>query len=669
MRRAFLAAVLIGLAAPLAAESPVPLGASGAAGPPPTIALDMPEIARGLSAATTLYRAGRLAEASERLEALIARYPDRTDPLVAMAVLEIARGAPEAALDRLEAAVAAGFRGMELLARSPALAGVANHPRFVALRDATKGQRVATDPVLAEPEGAIADIERLTAPVGPANTAWNPDRGRLTAAIRVPPALSRRPLVATKGRLAALAPQLNHLHARGRASGLAGVLYDNRDRGHSLLWRDLFPQLLYIEYGPEARARELDFGPNVDLDFNRITFGNSSTAITGGPYWRSQARRLLTETEGPKRLVQSYSRNQIYVFPAKSDHDAGGMDIFPANTPYQIVSQGASGSDRPFLEAIAVILAAMPPPARDRLEAEGLVAPAVQMILRRGAVGITTDEDYLSGLAHPSVFAEDSLDPARLVQLAQSLDPETLPPMVRLAVLHEAADEPSFLFGPGLSEVLFDTPSAIARVFRGTSGIRRMTVSARTTRDPNGRPLSFHWRVLRGDASRITLTPRADDGSVVEIEMPWHDAYAVPGRADLTTTRVDIGVFADNGATLSAPAFISWLFPPDQQRRYTPRGQVMEIDYAPEGPRPYADPVLFPLRDWLDVYAYGPDGTLIGWTRHRPGESLRFDAEGRRLGADGTPTPVGYRTGERGAGARLEIRVEPADRPGAAEGD
>ncbi len=659
-------AAAIALAAVLATAGPL-AGQEARSPAGPTIALDMPGIAGGLAAAMALYRAGRLDDAAGRLEALVARHPDRADPRIALAVIDLARGDPEAALDRIEAAVEGGYRGMETLARSSAFRTLVGHPRFAALREATAGERAAPDPVLAEPEPAIASVEELTAPVGPANTVWNPDRGRVSALVRVPPVLARRPVLPETGRLAALAPTLNRLYARGRAAGLAGVLYDNRDRDHSTLRRAAFPQLLHVEYDAAARERGLDYGPNRDLDFGRITFGNSSTALTGGPFWRSQARRLLTEPDGPDRLFQSYSRNQIYVYPEKSDHGDRGADLMPANTPYQIVSQGASGSDRPFLEAVAVILAAMPPPARDRLEAEGLVAPAVQMILRRGAVGIETREDYLSARAHPSVFAAASLDPGRLLRLAQTLDPATLPPMVRLTVLHEAPGQPSFLFGPGLSEALFDTPSAIARVFRGTAATRRMVVSARTTRDPNGRPLTFHWRVLRGDAARILLTPRADDWSVVEIEMPWHDAFPVPGRPDLTTTRVDIAVFADNGATLSAPAFVSWLFPPDQTRRYGPRGQVMEIDYAPDGDRPYADPLIFPRRDWLDVYAYGPDGAMIGWTRHRPGESVRYDAEGRRIGADGVARPVAYRAGGRGPDGRVEVVVEPVEGATAAE--
>ena len=132
--------------------------------------------------------------------------------------------------------------------------------------------------------------------------------------------------------------------------------------------------------------------------------------------------------------------------------------------------------------------------------------------------------------------------------------------MVRLKVLEETrARQGIDYFGEGLSEVLFDTPSAIARVWRSRAGRRSLLVSAADTVDPNGRRLRFHWALLRGDPARVRITPLGPRGRQARIEVDWQDPQPTPGAPDITSHRVDIGVFANNGTHDSAPAFISIL--------------------------------------------------------------------------------------------------------------
>ena len=73
---------------------------------------------------------------------------------------------------------------------------------------------------------------------------------------------------------------------------------------------------------------------------------------------------------GPLRLWQNAAKNQLYVYPAHRDYSPRNGDLFPANTPYILVSRGSSGSDKPFLEAIALILAGLRPDTKQRLVAE-----------------------------------------------------------------------------------------------------------------------------------------------------------------------------------------------------------------------------------------------------------------------------------------------------------
>lgn len=442
---------------------------------------------------------------------------------------------------------------------------------------------------------------------------------------------------------------LKELYAAGRAAGNRGDLYDNRDRGHSRLPRDNHPQLAHITYDEAARAEELDYGLGDRMIFDAPTIGNSSTALTAGPFWRSQPRLALTggDGSGPVRLFQNYLTGMIYVYPEHRDHDPEHGDLIPANTPYMLITQGSSGSDRPHLEALAMTLAAFRPETKAFLQANGLLAPTVQMVYRRSQTTVLSREAYLSGLAHPSVFDRRVLNPARMVALANAIAPGDVPPLVILRVEEETeVVEGRDHFGADLSERYFDTPSAIARIWRGSGYRRSMVVSAEATRDPNGRPLEFTWRVLRGDPERTRIEVLNPQGTRARITVEWQEPRPVPGLPEITSARVDIGVFANNGVHDSAPAFVSVLLPRHEARVYEqgPDGamRIAVLDHAPEDAA-YADPALFPRIGWRDDYIYAPDGTPLGWVRTRDGAETEYDAEGRRVltrGADGSPGRV-----------------------------
>lgn len=372
---------------------------------------------------------------------------------------------------------------------------------------------------------------------------------------------------------------LRALLAQGRAAGNAGDLYENRDRGHSRLDPASHPGLAEVRYTPEARAAGLDYGLPGPFLFDAPLIGNSSTAITAGARWRSLPRLALTRPGGAMMLYQNYLAGQIHVFPEHRDHDAELGDLFPANTPYYLVSQGSSGSDRRHLEALALILAALRPETKAFLRETGLLGPAVQMIWRRGLAPTPVRGAYLSGAAHPSVFRGEDIDPARLVGIANALAPGEVPPLVRLSVEAEEFDPAPALADEGEvpGERLFDTPAALARVWRGGEGSRAMLVSAAATEDPNGRDLRFSWVLLRGDPARTRIEPLDAEGRRARITVAWQNPRPVPGRGEIRSARIDIGVFAHNGALDSAPSFVSVLLP----------RHLIE-------PGAYADPALFP---------------------------------------------------------------------------
>lgn len=518
-------------------------------------------------------------------------------------------------------------------------------------------------PAIAVQGGAVVLTPQNTAAVGPGN--------RLLARIAFPPVIAAPVLGPDK-----TGPGhqlLRRLVASGQAAGNAGDLYENRDRDHSRLPPAAFPQLTRVLYGPALRQRGLDYGLAGVMLFDAPLIGNSSTAVAGGLLWRSLPRLALTSKGGAAALYQDYLAGQIHVYPEHRDHDPDHGDLLPANTPYMLISQGSSGSDQPHLEALAMILAAFRPDTKERLRQTGLIAPTVQMVYRRARVGVRSRAAYLSGAAHPSVFRDRDIDLVRMVGLANAIRPDEIPPMVRLAVLEEtAAVEGVDYFGEGQDERLFDTPSAIARVWRSRAGRRSLVVSAADTTDPNGRPLRFDWVLLRGDPDRVRITPLTPEGRYALIEMDWQSPRPAPGAPDILSPRIDIGVFADNGAVLSAPAFVSVLLPAHEARDYDtgPDGvpRVRRIDRrVPAGG--YADPLVFPVADWVDIYdPYDPaagDGPA-GWTRMRAGGTTRHDAQGRRLDPEGAP-PVALRypvvRGKDGIPHVSEVAADPAAQP------
>ena len=309
-------------------------------------------------------------------------------------------------------------------------------------------------------------------------------------------------------------------------------------------------------------------------------------------------------------------------------------DLFPANTPYILISRGSSGSDKPFLEAVALILASFRPETKARLIETGTVVSTVQMVFRRSQQHIVSRPAYMSGAAHPAVFESFPINLARMVSLAQWIKPGDIPAEVRIRMVEEdLGREGVDYFGAGLSEQLFDTPGAVARIWRSSAFRRTMVVSAEESRDVNGRPLTFHWRLLQGDPDRVTIEP-LDDGRRARITVDWHEPFPIADDNPVRSSRIDIGVFANNGQHDSAPAILSLYCPPHEARAL--RGgeggamRIAAIDYAGR-PGTYADPLHQPPRRLARRLPLRRQGRLTGWTRARGDATSEFTAAGARI--------------------------------------
>lgn len=493
--------------------------------------------------------------------------------------------------------------------------------------------------------------------------------GLRDVAARFPARPSQRRLATQRVDTSPLARTLTLWRNTGRAAGNHGDLYDNRDRGHSKLNPASHPLLSFVEYDEAARAANWDYGLNASLRFDAPTFGNSSTAIVGAGHWRSQARLAMSRPASMARVARLYEANHLYVYPAHRDNGDHHGDVFPANVPYLVCSMGSSGSDRPFLAAIAAIYGAYTPAVKALLVEHGLLAATTQMVLRRDMDGIEDDATYMSGRAHRLGFAGRDIRLEPMVRRANALRPETVPPRLALSLLRAPATlAGADFFQDGVREELFASPGAVGWIARAMLPEWRFELRATPEGPTAGAVRRIHWRVLQGDAARIRIEPLDSAGGRVAVTIPWHDPFPVAWNGDRPTWRVDIGAFADTGAALSAPAFLSLHFPPRQRRSHAADGRLLSVDYRMDGEdTPYADPMLFADADWRDVFQHDPDGTVAGWTRHRGDTTSAFSRDGMlvvsrdALGRPERVRPVSYPILP-GRGARRP-RIEPEAGP------
>ena len=274
-------------------------------------------------------------------------------------------------------------------------------------------------------------------------------------------------------------------------------------------------------------------------------------------------------------------------------------------------------------------LAAFQPATRLALEEKGLIAPTVQMILRLSNKNVAKPEDYLTPQAHPTVLDAGQLDVEKMVRTAHAMNAAEIPGLAALTVKEETIGRPGTDYFSPLPENLFDTPFAIARVARSLDSERRLVISAEASRDPNGRPLTFHWVLLRGDSSTIRITPLNKAGTVAEIIIPHQTRRPIWPGSPLESSRVDIGVFTHNGVHYSAPSFVSIQYLENETRVYDGK-RLLSVEYkSAERGGYYVDPFLEYAKDWKDEYHYDDQGHRLGWMRTLPdGTHADYTAEG-----------------------------------------
>jgi len=574
-------------------------------------------------ATALLFKQGRFADAEKVARKAVELVPHDAAGYYLLACTQAKQDKKDAALLSLSRAVDRGFDKSAEMSRDPNLKSLHDSLRFAELIAAARIAEKPPNPWMRKIRPDV--VEDGVATVSAANTGWDAKHGLFISLFRLPPAAPTNEVV--KG---GPADKINTWYREGTAAGNHGDFYDNHDSKHSMAAVNNFPQLTQIRYGEDARKRNLHHGLQTQFLFNGIVMGNSSTALVNGPYWRSQPRLAYVSKRRASVLYLQYINNHVYCYPEHRDHDSGKGDVFPANTPYVFISQGSSGSDRAAMNAILYTLAAFRPEVKKFLAENQALMPTIQLIARYTHDNLEKPEDYLTGKAHPTVFNAGGFSADRMAESAHALTKETVPPLVKLNVVEDDDSQVGRdYFDIGPRQELFTTPCAIARVHRTTNYKYRMVVSAEESADLNGRDLTYHWKVLRGDADRIEINPLNEAGSVVELLVPFHPKQEIGHGSTLQSSRVDIGCFVNNGLFYSAPAFVTFYSLPNERRGYRADEKVAFVEYKdPASGGDYADPMIDVPKNWKDVYLYDDDGNLIGWTRQRDGAKEHFTADG-----------------------------------------
>ena len=496
-------------------------------------------------------RDGDIDQSIERLKILIAAYPDNANNYALLAMAQARQGRRDAALVSLGRAIDRGFASFDVIRQYPEYTKLKADARFRALERLVAENNAAGKHAISGIQGAR--VEDGIATVDEANTVLDTRTNLLRSKFAFLKA-AEAPQQAIAG-TSEWGIAINELFSNGKAAGNIGDLYDNRDRKHSVL-SPVFSQLGNIDYATAAVTNAVDYGLNNKILFSAPTIGNASLGIKGA---HSLARLATANQREATILYLQYRENHMYVYPSVNDFE--GVDRFEAKTPYLVVSRGRSGSDRALMQAMVAALAALKPAVKERLIATRLLMPTLQVLLRRSMEGIEDDADYLSPKAHPIAFDPKQVDLLRIVKLANGLETDNLPPLVSLRVVEESGVPLRGDAETVSNGALFSTPQALARIHTERHAPKRMVLQTQIQAVGKPKNVRLHWVLLEGDANRVLIKPKSGAAGLVELTVEWHDPRPSLVDPDVTTRRVDIGVFAVSDSVISAPAFVSIYFP------------------------------------------------------------------------------------------------------------
>lgn len=379
----------------------------------------------------------------------------------------------------------------------------------------------------------------------------------------------------------AVAKLLNEWYAAGTAAGLKAITYENRDGQHSPLNTALYPGLqVYKPAGKDVgAATQVRAVP---------TIGNCSMA-SGATQVGCLPRLYMMDPGGSRFLAKQYLSNNLFIYPEHEDYDIGANgvggygDLLPLNTPALLISKGSSYLDQPFVQAMLSTTAAFPPDTQKLLIEKRMLMPTLQSIFRRSNKMVVTPEDYFAGKAHPPVFDGTQIDEEKMVRAAHEMTPENLPAVVIMEIIEESKMEAgkNYFELPGAYPwQLADTPMSIGRVFRGNQAVHGLHISLEKSLNLGKAPVKLRTVLLQGDPRFV----RIESGLKGDMRISFRWQPPTLAYTGIRSHRVDIGIFADNGLNISAPAIISVYMLPNEMHFYDDKGRISEIHYQTHNP-------------------------------------------------------------------------------------
>lgn len=531
------------------------------------------------------------------------------------------------AVGELAKAVDLGFCDVELLVSDNDIAMLRHDKNFPKILEKAK-EYVATpekNPAIKKPT-PIGEAALVTSD----NTEWDFEKGGFT--VKFTPNSNDTAKSSLKVTLQGKTGDLiRQWQDEGTAAGNAGDLYENHDRNHSVFAIGNFPDFKQIKFCKEAALAGVDTGTSFFNYCGLPVLGNSSTAITEPPFWRSNVR--FSQHTFPHMMLLQYLNNQMYVYPQHEDYRANKFgDVFAMRTPYSYIAPGSSWTDQPIMTALAAAMAAFRPETKEALIKHRQLAPALQYITRASLKTVKNREDYLTPLAHPVVIDGNSINTEKMVELAHSITTNCLPPFATFVPKYGVKPYRKNIdfFDNAESEILLVSPCASAFVWRGMEKTRQFILDASSSFDPSGLPLKYHWFIGQGIEDKISISPLNESGSAVRLEIEYHDA-PFKGPFNIMTSRADIILVVDNGTHYSPPAFFSYYFLGNEKRTYFSEKLISAVDYSICATN-YVDPQISLPKNWCDMYIYDEKGRISGWTRVRKGQPpVSYTANGMRI--------------------------------------
>lgn len=303
------------------------------------------------------------------------------------------------------------------------------------------------------------------------------------------------------------------------------------------------------------------------------------------------------------------------------------QDLFPANAPFHLVV-GSDPEDKRLAElAIETVATSMPAYVYTYFRDKKVLAPLTQRILRRCRPDVTNGQDYVSAVAHPTVWRAKDFDLRRIAACAAHLTRDDLPTIVFLQSVYEEYEAspirratPLVDYPDPREEVSFETPFGIGIVLRAPEFKRKFRF--RATAWPARPDTEFYWTPLQKGRAGLAAYARNEElrpeRGFCEVTVSWSSV----------ASRADVAVFAaaPDGPP-GPPSIISFYRAPNESRAYDGKGRIAKIRYDQAK---VAMPLLYSDKLWTDEYEYDVLGNPIGFTRTKKGGFLqdRFSAEG-----------------------------------------